>query len=236
MIQSLIDQLDMYLGNTFFLSYIAVYLGGVVVSFTPCVYPVIPITVAYIAAQSKGSRARSCVLSVTYVSGMAVTYTALGIIAALTGTLFGRIQANPWTYVVVANICILLGLSMLDVFTLPLPGFVSRGGGRGKRRGLWGAFLIGAVSGFVVGPCTAPVLAVLLTYVASQQDVFFGTTLLFVFAFGMGTTLIVLGTFSGLVANMPRAGRWMNTVKKLCGGVLIAVGEYFLVTAGILLV
>jgi thiol:disulfide interchange protein DsbD len=231
-IQQIIDGLEGYLEGSPALAYLAVYLGGLLVSFTPCVYPVIPITVAFIGGQSGGSRMRGFALSIAYVLGMSLTYAALGSIAALTGTFFGQIQTSPWTYFLVANICILLGLSMLDVFALPLPGFVTGLQPAKARTGLGGAFIVGAASGLVVGPCTAPALGVLITYVATRQNIAYGVSLMFVFALGVGTLLIVLGTFSGLLASMPKAGAWMVRIKKLFGWMLIAVGEYFLITAG----
>ncbi|MCX6357734.1 MAG: sulfite exporter TauE/SafE family protein [Candidatus Aureabacteria bacterium] len=235
MIQQFIDNLESYLHGAKLLAFLAVYFGGVLVSFTPCVYPVIPITVAYIGGRAHGSKMRGFLLSVIYVLGMSLTYAVLGCVAALTGTLFGRIQTSPWTYLAVGNVCILLGLSMLDVFMLPVPRAFSRlRAGRGQ--GVAGAFLVGAVSGLVVGPCTAPVLAVLLAYVAKEAHPLYGVTLLFLFAFGMGTLQILLGTFSGLLSSMPRAGVWMVRIKHLFGWILILIGEYFLVTAGTFLI
>lgn len=233
----MIESLEASLQSSSALALLIAYLGGILVSFTPCVYPVIPITVAYIGGQSGGSKARSFILSLAYVLGMAATYTGLGLAAALTGALFGNIQTSPWTYIVVANVCILLGLSMLDVFAIPLPGFAAgSGGAAGGRRGLPGAVAVGAVSGLVVGPCTAPVLAALLGYVAARQNVAYGAALLFVFAFGMGTLLILAGTFSGILAGLPKAGGWMVRVKRLFGWILIVLGQYFLVTAGTLMI
>ncbi len=232
MIENLTDSLEIYLQGSFLVAYLAVYLGGVLVSFTPCVYPVIPMTVAYIGGQSSGSKIKGFVLSIFYVFGMALTYTFLGSFAALSGKLFGQIQTNPWTYFTVANICILLGLSMLEVFTIPLPRFLTKFQPKDKKKGILGSLLVGAASGLVLGPCTAPVLAVLLGFVATRQNIIFGMGLLFVFAFGMGTLLIVLGTFTGLLANIPKADMWMVRVKKVFGWILIAMAEYFLITAG----
>lgn len=236
MIQDFVNGLEGYLHGSYALAYLAVYTGGLLVSLTPCVYPVIPITVAFIGGQSGGSRGRGFALSVVYVLGMSCTYTVLGSVAALTGTLFGSIQSSPWTYLAVANVCILLGLSMFDVFTIPLPRFMTGMRSGAVRRGMAGAFLVGAASGLVLGPCTAPVLAVLLGYVAGEGNVAFGTSLLFVFALGMGTLQILVGTFSGLLASLPAAGAWMVRVKQIFGWILIAMGEYFLVNAGSLMI
>ncbi|HOO45580.1 MAG TPA: cytochrome c biogenesis protein CcdA [Deltaproteobacteria bacterium] len=231
MIDQFLGGFETYLGSSIVLSYAAVYIGGVLASFTPCVYPVIPITVAYITSQSGGKKTRGFILSLFYVLGTSLTYTVLGSFASLTGQLFGQIQTNPWTYIIVANICILMGLSMLDVFTLALPNFLTSSRST-SRTGLAGSFILGAMSGLILGPCTAPILGVLLGYVATKQQMLYGTSLLFVFAFGMGTMLIVLGTFTGLLASLPKAGMWMVKIQKAFGWGMIVLGEYFLIIAG----
>lgn len=222
---------EQFLRGSVILAFLAVYAAGVLVSFTPCVYPVAPIIVAYIGGRGENTRLKSFLLSVFYVLGMAVTYTALGAVSALTGKLFGQIQTNPWTYLIVANICILLGLSMLDVFSLHfrLPFSAREPSGR---KGFAGSFLVGATSGLILAPCTAPVLGVLLTYVAARQNVIYGMGLFFVFSLGMGTLLIVLGTLSGVLGSLPRSGAWMVWIKRAFGIIMIGMGEYFLVTAG----
>jgi len=232
--ENFIEGLSAYLHGSFILAYAAAYLGGVLTSFTPCVYPMIPITIAFIGAHSSGSRMKGLLLSIVYVLGMSVTYTALAAIAALTGKLFGQIQASPWTNFIVANICILMGLSMLEVFVLPIrvPAFLAKA--QPQRKGMAGSFLVGALSGLIVGPCTTPALAVLLSFVATSQNIIFGISLFFIFAFGMGTLLIVLGTFAGLLASLPKSGMWMTRVSHVSGWILLAVGEYFLIQAGML--
>ena len=129
-----------------------------------------------------------------------------------------------------------MGLSMLDVFTisLPIPQKLMNFSGNPDKKGFFSSFLIGVVSGFVIGPCTAPVLAVLLGYVAMQTNLLLGMSLLFVFAFGMGTLLIILGTFAGVIAAMPKSGNWMTKIKLVFGWILIGAAEYFLYTAGTL--
>ncbi len=242
--ESFLNNPEQYVQGPVVLAIMAVYLGGVLVSFTPCMYPIAPIIIAYIGGRGETSRSRALLLSVVYVLGMALTYTILGAVSALTGQLFGQIQSSPWTYFIVANICIILGLSMLDAITIniPLPGFLggaSSGlagpgvsGGCGSRKGFLCSFVLGATSGLIMGPCTAPVLGVLLTFVAAQQNVIYGMALLFVFSLGMGTSLIVLGTFSGVLGSLPKAGAWMVYIKKAFGVIMLALGEYFLITAG----
>lgn len=234
MIENFIEGFAQYLTGSYALAYLAAYLGGILVSFTSCVYPVIPITIAFIGARSSGSKMKGFVLSIFYVFGMAITYTFLGGLAALSGKLFGQIQTNPWVYVIIANLCIFMGLSMLGAFTLPVwtPHFIAKAQPRINKSSALGSFFIGAASGLVMGPCTAPVLFVLLGYVASRQNTFFGMSLLFLFAFGMGTLLIIVGTFAGLLANIPKSGEWMTRISHIGGWILLGVGEYFLFMAG----
>jgi cytochrome c-type biogenesis protein len=235
-LQNLLHSFEAYLATGSALAYAAVFVGGVFISFTPCVYPVLPITVGYIGGRSSGSKAKGFFLSLSYILGMAAMYAALGCLAALTGRVFGRTAASPLANIVVGNICILMALSLLDVFHVPLPVFSGRGSTGKGRGGAIGAFVMGLLSGLVVGPCTAPVLGALLAYVGARQNILFGASLLFVFALGMGSLLLVVGTFTGLLANLPKSGRWTDTVKKGFGFLLILVGEYFLLEAGKLLV
>ena len=235
MIENLISNLSANLQGSVGLSFVAAYLGGVLISFTPCTYPLIPLTVGFIGAQGSGSKLRGFLLSVLYVLGLSVTYAALGAAAAWSGRLFGQMQTTPLVYLIMANMCLVMGLAMLDVFkiSLPVPQKMAAYSG-GGRKGFLPSFLLGAASGFVIGPCTAPVLGVLLGFVALKTHVVMGIGLLFVFAFGMGTLLILAGTFAGLIAALPRSGRWMTMVTRAFGVILIGAAEYFLYTAGTL--
>jgi cytochrome c-type biogenesis protein len=216
MVEDFISQVSVYIREASILAYLAVYLGGLLVSFTPCTYPVIPILVAFTGTYGGASKMRG-----------------FGGIAALTGRLFGQVQSSPWTYLLVANLCIIMGLAMLDVFSFSLqPAFAARMNFGNGRKGMAGSFLLGAGSGLVMGPCTAPVFAVLLGYVAAKQNLFFGISLFFVFSLGLGTLLILAGTFAGFLASLPKSGEWMATIKKIFGWILIGAGEYFLIAAG----
>ncbi len=234
MIGEFLNNPETYLQGSLLLAFLAAYVGGVLTSFTPCVYPVIPITIAYIGAHGSRSKGKGFVISLVYVLGMAVVYTFLGGLAALTGKLFGQIQTNPWIFFVVANICIVMGLSMLGVFmiSIPVPQFLTGAGRGGEKRGLIGSFFIGAVSGLIVGPCTAPILAVLLSLVATGQRVVLGMSLMFVFAFGLGTLLIIIGSFAKLLTGIPKSGMWMTRINRVFGVILLLMGEYFLIKAG----
>lgn len=234
MVETLISNLSFYLESSILLAFLAAYAGGIVISFTPCTYPLIPVTVGFIGAQSSASRGRGFLLSLFYVSGMATTYSILGGAAALSGKIFGQMQTTPWTYFIMANLCLVMGLAMFDVFSisLPVPQKLMKLTGQNDKKGFLNSFLIGMVSGVVIGPCTAPALGVLLGYVALKTNVFLGMTLLFIFAFGMGTLLIIMGTFAGIIAALPKSGAWMTKIKVISGLILIGAAEYFLYIAG----
>jgi len=236
MIENFVNNLSIYIEGSLLLAFLAAYLAGVIISFTPCTYPLIPVTVGIIGAQSSSSRMRGFSLSMFYVAGMAVTYSILGGIAALSGKIFGQMQTTPWTYFIMGNLCLIMGLTMLDVFSISLPVSqkLMKLTGGSDSKGFVSVFIIGAVSGFVIGPCTAPALAVLLGYVALKTNVVTGMILLFVFAFGMGTLLVIVGTFAGVIATLPKSGAWMTKIKFVFGLILIGAAEYFLYTAGVL--
>lgn len=216
-------------GNS--LSFIGAFLGGVLVGFSPCVYPLIPITLGFIGVKAGSSRLRGLILSLVYVLGLAITYSILGLIASLTGRLFGEISAHPISFLVIGNACIIAGLSFFDVFNISFTGI--RLQNKIKNKGeILSVFLLGMASGLIAGPCTAPALGTILLYVATKQNVFYGASLLFVFAYGMGFLLILVGTFSAIFVNLSHSGRWLERIKKISGFILLGIGEYFLIKAG----
>ena len=234
MIENMVNNLSLYLQGSVLLSFLAAYLGGLIISFTPCTYPLIPVTVGFIGAQGSSSKLRGFFLSLFYVGGLALTYSILGGAAALSGRIFGQKQTTPWTYFIMANLCLVMGLSMLDVFSISLPVPQKFMKLNSNKKGFFASFLMGAVSGVVIGPCTAPALAVLLGYVAIKTNLLLGMSLLFVFAFGMGTLLIIAGTFAGFIAALPKSGKWLIKIKFIFGLILIGAAEYFLYIAGVL--
>jgi len=167
-----------------------------------------------------------------FVLGMAVTYSIFGFIAALTGTLFGKLTTHPIAYLAVGNLCLIFALSMLGLFEIQLPGGWGQAGKGSGEKGIVTVFFMGAGSGVVAAPCTVPVLGALLSFVAQKQNLLFGFSLLFVFALGLGFLLILLGTFTGLLASLPKSGPWLVRVKQAFGILLILVAEFFLVQAG----
>ena len=203
-----------------------VFAAGVLTSFTPCVYPMIPVTVTFIGGAAGGNRRRAVALSVTYVLGLAVMYAALGVVAAMLGKIFGEFTRSPFVFGAVGLIIAGLGLGMLDLFTIPalMTGLQGQGARRG---GFVGAAVMGVAAGFVAEPCTAPVLGLLLAYVGQTRNVVWGGSLLFVFALGLGLLLMLLGIFSGLLTSLPKAGAWMDRIKKGFGVAMILIGAWF---------
>jgi thiol:disulfide interchange protein DsbD len=212
------------------------FVAGLLTSLTPCVYPMIPITVALVGQESMGGAAnrwRPLLLTLSYVVGVALVYAILGVIAGMTGSIFGTISSNPWLYFLQANVLLLAGLFMLDVFTLKLPASTMEWASRiGSGGHYGGAFAMGSVSGLVAAPCGAPVMAAVLTWVTRTQSAMLGFIYLFVFSLGMCALLVVVGVSSGSAARLPRTGEWMVRVKKVFGFVMLGVAEYYLIKMG----
>ena len=216
-----------------------VFGGGVITSLTPCIYPMIPITAAIVGGQStSGDRnfRRTLALTLSYVIGLALAYASLGLLAGLTGTLFGSVSTSPWLYFTLANLLALFAFMMLDVIPVPVPhGLMTRaammnGGGR-----LLSVFGMGAASGLVAAPCGAPVMAALLTWVSTTKSATLGFLYLFVFSLGMCSLLVVVGLAAGGAVKLPRAGAWMVWVKRGFALLMFGVAEYYLVQMGSLL-
>lgn len=201
-------------------------MGGVALSFTPCVYPLIPITAGYIGINAGGSKWRGLLLSLIYVTGIAITYSALGLAAALTGRLFGTISAHPATRIIVGLIILLFGLSMFKIFALYFPNIIQLQ--RSEKKNFFSILVLGLTSGLIASPCVAPALGSILLYIGSTRNVLYGTTLLMTFAYGIGFTLIIVGSFSAILLRLPKSGKWMLVVEKLAAAVMVAIGLYFI--------
>ena len=212
------------------LDFVFAFLWGALFSFTPCVYPLIPVTVGYVGAASSGSKFKGFSLSLLYVTGMAITYSALGVIATLTGTIFGKISSYPETYIILGVIVIILGLSMLDIFVLPFPNIVKLP--EIKKKNYFSVFILGMACGLIVSPCLTPALASILVYLATKRNLLYGVFLLFSFAYGAGMVLILAGTFSGFLVNLPKSGKWLVHIKRICAVITLVAGMYF-IQAGI---
>ncbi len=205
------------------------FLAGVLISFTPCVYPMIPITIGILHAQGSKSFLQNFFSAFSYVLGIACVYAILGYFAATASFIFGSWMANPWVIGFIALFFLYLAFSMFGFYEIYIPGFLTRKHGDVKARGSFvKTFLLGALSGTVASPCLTPALAVLLALVAKEANPLIGFLTLFVFAVGMGVLLILIGTFSGALAMLPRAGMWMQETKKIMGFAMLAVCVYFL--------
>ncbi len=209
------------------------FAGGVLASFTPCTYPMMPITVAFIGGKANGSKRRGFLLSVFYVLGLSIVYSALAAFAALTGQFFGALTASPWVYLIVGNICLFFGLVMLEAVPLAPPGFLNNlKVAEFSGHDVFTSMILGGASALVVSTCTTPVLGVLLALVAARHQIVLGVGMLFSFSFGLGALVIVVGTFTGLLTSLPRSGKWMLRVQRIFGILMILAAEYFLIKTG----
>ena len=208
--------------------------AGLVTSLTPCIYPMIPITAGVLggAGAVGRSRGRTVAMSLVYAVGLATVYASLGLLAGLTGSLFGTVSANPWAYFAMANLLLVSGLAMLDVIPVLVPERLLAWAGRFGGQSLGAVFLMGATSGLVAAPCGAPAFAAVLTFVSSTQSASLGFLYLFVFSLGMTALLVAIGIFSGVVAALPKPGRWTVWVKRAAGVLLLAMAEYYLIKMG----
>jgi thiol:disulfide interchange protein DsbD len=221
----------------------AVFIGGVLTSLTPCIYPMIPITAAIVGGTSVGERDagmtrapawRPAVLTITYVLGLALVYSSLGLFAGITGTLFGSVSTNPWLYLAMANLLLLAALAMLDVLPVRVPNSIleratsARTAGRAS-----GAFTMGPC--LVSSPRARPVMAAVLTWVSTTRAPGWVFSICLCSRWGC-TLLVVVGLSSGAIARLPRAGMWMVWVKRLFALVMIGVAEYYLVKMGQLII
>lgn len=210
------------------------FLAGLATSLTPCVYPMIPITAGIIAGGSEGrpSRLRTVTLTLTYAAGLAIVYASLGVLAGLTGSLFGTVGSNPWARFFTGNLLLIFGLAMLDVFPISMPQKLTTWAGGLGGSSYPAVFLLGATSGIVAAPCGAPAFAAVLTWVANTGSAFLGFVYLLVFSLGMTALLVAVGLFSGTLAALPRSGRWMVWVKRAAGVIMIGMAQYYFIQMG----
>jgi thiol:disulfide interchange protein DsbD len=213
---------------------VTLFGAGVLTSLTPCIYPMIPITAGLLAgaARDNASRARTVGLTLTYVLGLALFYALLGLVAGMSGQLFGAIGSNAWVRFAVGNLLLAFGLAMLDVIPMNAPHRLVAWAGSLGGGSYPAVFLMGATSGIVAAPCGAPAFAAVLTWVAGTKSGPLGFVYLFSFSLGMTAILVVVGLFSGSIAALPKAGRWMVWTKKTAGVILIAMAEYYFVQMG----
>ena len=216
----------------------AVFLAGVATSLTPCLYPMIPITVSIVGtSESSSSRWSRIGLIAVYVIGLAAAYASLGLLAGLSGTMFGTVSTNPWLQFAMANVMLASAAMMADVVPVPVPArlrtWATTAGVGGK---VTGVLVMGLVSGLVAAPCGAPVMAAILTWVAATRSAVLGFTYLLAFSVGMCALLVVAALATDTTLRLPRAGPWMLWVKRVFALILLGVAEYYLVQMGMLLI
>jgi thiol:disulfide interchange protein DsbD len=204
---------------------IGVFLAGLALNLTPCVFPLIPITVGFFTQQSKDREGSAFPLALAYVVGIGLTYSVLGVLAALSGAIFGSALQSPWVVGLIVVVLLSLATSMFGLWELRVPGWAQRASG--GRSGVFGALIMGLVMGFVAAPCIGPFVVGLLTYVGQRGDPFLGFLLFFTLAMGLGLPYLILGTFTGAVNKLPASGMWMIGVRRVFGVILIAMAAYF---------
>jgi len=217
---------DMLERHGLFLVLLSIFAGGLALNLTPCVYPVIPLTVGYFGRQSSGSRGRLFGLAGLYVLGMATMYSVLGVVAALSGRLFGSLLQNPWVLSGVAAALVAMALSMFGIWEIRMPTRLMNRAG--ARAGAAGAFGMGLFVGIVAAPCIGGFIVGLLAFVAARQSAFLGFLFFFTLSLGLGLPYLFLAAYSGRLSRLPRAGEWMEGVKKIFGWILLAMAAYFL--------
>ncbi|WP_223644667.1 protein-disulfide reductase DsbD [Corallococcus sp. EGB] len=204
---------------------LVVFAGGLLTAMTPCVYPLIPITVSVFGARKAEARGRSLALTTSYIVGMGVVFSALGVLAAKTGQAFGSMLGSPVVVMGLALFLLLLASSMFGAFELALPSSMQTKLSNVGGAGIAGAFVMGSVSGFLAAPCTGPVLTGLLAFVAKSANTTLGATLLFIYALGIGVPFFLIGVFT---VRLPRGGVWMEWVKSVLGIMLVALAFSYL--------
>lgn len=208
------------------IAYLLVFLSGLALNLTPCIYPLIPITISYFGGAVDGGRGGLVVKAFSYLLGMALMYSVLGLFAALTGSLFGALLQHTAVILFIVAVMVGLALSMFGLWDITMPRFLNEMGGK-NREGVVGSFVMGLTVGIVAAPCIGPFVLGLLTFVGERQDPVLGFTLFFVLALGIGAPLVVLALFSGGLSALPRSGGWMIWVKQVFGCILLFMGLYF---------
>ncbi len=209
--------------------FVVAFFAGILASLTPCVYPLIPVSAGYVVGNAQNSKAKGFSLSLFYVTGMAVAYSSLGILAVLTGNIFGSFSTGPWVNLAAGAVIFVFGLSMFELFSFNFNfGLKAPKSSRGS---YWSAFVLGVVSSLMISPCISPILGSILVYLSTRENAFYGGALLLCFSYGMGAIFILIGTFGPGIAALPRSGKWMLAVKKACAALIVLAGVFFMYTA-----
>ncbi|MCF7832253.1 MAG: protein-disulfide reductase DsbD [Candidatus Marinimicrobia bacterium] len=211
--------------KSLFVILLLVFVMGLALNLTPCVYPLIPITMGYFLAQKESKS--PVLLAIMYVLGLAITYSIIGTLAAFGGSMMGSLLAHPATLIFFAVLMLALSLSMFGLYEFKLPNSLTQVGG-GSRSGAVGALIMGLTMGIVAAPCVGPFVVSLLSFVAQSGSVFIGFITFFVLALGLGIPYLFLGIFSSKISALPRSGEWLNGIRMFFGLALIGMSIYFI--------
>lgn len=214
--------------QSLWLQCLLIFLLGAMLSLTPCIYPMIPITVGILQGQGTSSFWRNLFISSCYSIGVATTFALFGITAAYTGKLFGSFMQSPLVIIMIVILLLYLAGSMFGFYEMYIPRMLNGNSRFTKGGSPLTAFLFGAVSGSVASPCVSPGLALVLSIVAGLANLFIGFMFLFAFGLGLSLPLFIIGTFSGSLNLLPKAGIWMVEIKKVFGFLLLGMSIYFL--------
>ena len=206
---------------------LGIFVGGMALNLTPCVYPLLPITVSYFGGKSGQGQGRLLVHGLFYLVGLALTNSTLGVAAALTGGLMGAMLQNPLVLLAVAAILVFFATSLFGFWELRLPGSLTQAASK-SYAGYFGSLFMGLTLGLVAAPCIGPFVLGLLTWVASMGSPLLGFLVFFTLSLGLGLPLFILAMFSGSLEKLPRSGEWMLWVRKLMGWVLVGMAAYFI--------
>ena len=229
MIESLLSNILVIIKSNHSLAFLAVFVGGLISAASPCVLAAIPLIIGYVGGYSEGNKKKAVIYSLVFILGLSVTFTLFGAAASAMGQFLSF--AGQWLYIGLAVIAIAMGLQLMSLISIPLPFQKTR---QVKSRGLWGAFLLGLLTGTVSSPCATPVLAVILAYVSTQGDILYGVSLLFMYAVGHCALIFVAGLSIGLTNNIVSSQGVKNFslyAKRFSGTILIIVGLYFGMTS-----
>jgi thiol:disulfide interchange protein DsbD len=207
---------------------IGLFVGGLALNLTPCVFPMLGVTVSVFGARRKERPAKVLMHAVAYVVGIMITYSVLGVIAALTGGLFGAALQNPWVNVGLGALFVVLSLSMFGLYEMQPPTWLLQRLGGADATSLLGIFLSGLAVGIIAAPCVGPIVVGVLALIARRAEVLFGFRTMLVLSLGLGFPYLFLALFSNLLQSLPRSGDWMLWVKKLFGVLLVSIGLFYL--------
>jgi cytochrome c biogenesis protein CcdA len=228
MMETMLNNIQTIIQNNHSLAFLAVFVGGLISAASPCVLAAIPLIIGYVGGYSEGSKKKAALYSLVFILGLSLTFTLLGAAASAMGGFLGFM--GRWLYVGLAVIAVAMGLQLMGLISIPLPFQKTR---QVKSRGLWGAFLLGLLTGTVSSPCATPVLAVILAYVSTQGDILYGGALLFAYAVGHCALIFVAGLSIGLTESIVGSKGVKNFSlysKRLSGALLTLAGLYIGIT------